>query len=142
MGTQLSGVDPGLLAYRDRQMSIVESTNDGSPTREEWEEDKEDEEEPQENSKDVVGPLVVTSPSEDREGSQVRGVKRRPTADKVVYEPKKRKRENHYRNTSARIRESVRKIGTVTGCYGVLYLSRHVLLFHPSSPRLIMQERE
>ena len=140
MGTQLSGIDPGLLAYRDRQMSIAESTNDGSPTREEWEEDEEDEEdeeEPQENAKDVVGALggalVVKSTSEDREGSQVRGVKRRPTADEVVYEPNKRRRENYYRNTSARIRESMRKIGTVTGCYGVLYLSRHVLLFHPSS---------
>jgi len=134
MGTQLGGIDPGLLAYRDRQMSIAESTNDGSPTREEWEEDEEDEEEPRENAKDVAGALVVKSPSEDREGSPVRGVKRRPTADEVVYEPKKRRRENYYRSTSARIRESVKKIGIVTGCYGVLYLSRHVLLLHPSSP--------
>jgi hypothetical protein len=131
-GPQLGVVDPGLLAYRDRPMSIAESTNGGSPTREEWE-SEEDEEELEENAKDVVGALVIKSPSEDSEGSQVREVKRRPTSDEVVYEPNKRKRENYYRGTSKRIRENLRKIGTVTGCYGVLYLSRHVLLFHPST---------
>jgi hypothetical protein len=129
-GLQLGVVDPGLLAYRDRPMSIAESTNGGSPTREEWEED---EKELEENAEDVVGALVIKSPSEDREGSQVSEVRRRPMSDEVVYETNKRKRENYYRSTSKRIKENLRKIGTVTRCYSVLYLSRHVVLFHPST---------
>ena len=128
--SQLGVVDPALLAYRDGPMSIAESMNGGLPTREEW---GDDEEELQENTKDVTGALVIKSKSEDREGSQVNEVKKRLTSEEVVYQLSKRKRESYFRSTSQRMRENMRKIGTVTGCYGVLYLSRHGLLFHPST---------
>jgi hypothetical protein len=117
-----SRVDPELLQIRNRP---AESSNAGSPTGEEWEEDQE---EPQENTKDVVGALVIKSRSQDREGSQVSEVKRRLTSEEMVYQTNKRKRETFYRNASERLRENVRKIGIVTGCYGILYIHRHILI--------------
>jgi hypothetical protein len=110
-------------------MSIAESSNATSPpTRdsEEWEDD-EDEEEPQQNTKDMKGALIK-SQSQDREESEVCEGKKRLRLEELVYQPDKRKREAYYRTSSERLRENVRKIGVVTGCYGILYLSRHVLL--------------
>jgi len=118
-------IDPQILG--PRSMSITESSGPGSPTREEWEDD-EGEEEPQRNTKDVKGALMIKSQSQEKEGSEVRAGKKRLTSEEVSFQPDKRKRETFYRNTSERLRENVRKIGIVTGCYGILYLQRHVLL--------------
>ena len=119
-------LDPLLLQMRPRPMSIAESSNATSPTREEWEDDK-DKEEPQQNTKDMKGALIK-SQSQDREESEVCEGKKRLRSEELVYQSDKRRREMYYRNSSARLRENVRKIGIVTGCYGILYLSRHVLL--------------
>jgi len=120
-------LDPLLLQIPPRPMSIAESSNPTS-TREDWEDD-EDEEEPQlEHNKDMKRALIK-SQSQDREESKVReGKKRKLKPKECVYQPDKRKRESYYRASSERLKESVRKIGVVTGCYGILYLSRHVLL--------------
>ena len=125
---QLDVIDPA-LAYHNPPMSIAESTNDGSSTREEWEED----EEPQEDIKDVTRVLIIKSQFKERERSEVSEMKRRSTSEEMIYESNKRKRENYYKSTSECIRENMRKIDTITGCYDILYLSRHVLLFHPST---------
>jgi hypothetical protein len=113
-------------------MSIAESSNATSPTREEWEDD-EDTEEPQQNT-NMKGALIK-SRQVDREESEVREGKKRLRPEELVYQPDKRKRETYYRNSSERLRENVRKIGIVTGCYGILYLCRH---YPPFIPRLIM----
>jgi hypothetical protein len=52
---------------------------------------------------------------------------KRLTSNQVSYQPDKKKRETYYRNQSERLRESVRKLGNYTGCYGILYLHRKAL---------------
>jgi len=126
--SQLGAIHPDLLNFRNGSMSIAESSNGGSPNREEWEED---EEESQENTKDVAGALVITSQSEDMGGSQISEVKKpRLKAEKLVYDPCKKTRENYYRTTSERLKATLKKIGTKTACYGILYIHRCVFLFH------------
>jgi hypothetical protein len=122
-----------LLQIPHRPMSITESSTAGSLSREEWEEEKDEDEESQQNTKDVVGALVIKSQSpQGKEGSQAHEVKKRLRSEEVVYQMDKRKRETYYRTSSERLRENVRKIGIITGCYGILFLHRHVL-FHPST---------
>jgi hypothetical protein len=103
-------------------MSIAESSNATSPTTEEWE-DAEEEEDPHQNNKDMKGSLIK-SQSHDKGNKRFKRLR----SEELVYQTDKRKRETYFRTSSERLRENLRKIGVVTGCYGILYLHRHVLL--------------
>ena len=55
-------------------------------------------------------------------------VTKRLTSSQISYQPNNRIRETYYRNQSERVRESVKKLGIYTGCYGILLLLRNVLI--------------
>jgi len=57
-------------------------------------------------------------------------LKKRLPARDVPFEPNKRRRDKKYRNGGDRLRENLRKLGNATNCYGILYLTRDVVLYN------------
>lgn len=68
----------------------------------------------------------IRTSSEPSQAPKTKGKKL--TLETVVYQEDKIRRENYYRTTGERMKESMRILGIHTNCYGILYLQRYITL--------------
>jgi hypothetical protein len=79
------------------------------------------------NSNDSSSALDSEAAQEEtREGIVIK--KRKKTADEVTFQTDSRLRDTYFRNNTSRIKESLKRLGNYTGAYGIVLISRDVIL--------------
>jgi hypothetical protein len=63
-----------------------------------------------------------------KEASSRKAKKLKLTVETVEYEKDDRIRDSYYRTTTERMGDNLRILGIKTGCYGILYLQRYIIL--------------
>jgi hypothetical protein len=105
----------------------LSSTTNASELEDEDEDEDQDEDKDQQKSDGRAGAGSVVAENQSSKTKMVG--KKRLTSDEVVYQTDKRKRETYYRNNSICLKEGLRKLGVYSGCYGILYIRRDILLY-------------